>query len=364
MPTSSRPLRVVIVGTGFMARVHSRAACNAGADVIGIVGRTRERAEAAAQLLRIDNVSASLPDLLDRAEPDVVHVCTPNNSHDSHVRAALAAGAHVVCEKPLVDGRAAAESLLAAATAADVVHAVPFVYRFYPMVHRMRDMIASGELGRIRIVHGHYLQDWLADPSDANWRVDAASGGRSRTFADIGVHWCDLAEFVTGQRIARLVAQTAAVVPRCGAPPNARSTEDVVTMSFVTDAGAVGAVTLSQVSIGRKNELVIAVDGSDRAAEFAQEEPNSLWLGGRKSSSLISRGAADAGRYDVLPPGHPQGYQDAFDAFVADVYQAVAGATPEGLPTFVDGVRAATLTDAVLQSAVSGTWVEPDSLDG
>jgi predicted dehydrogenase len=233
-------------------------------------------------------------------------------------------------------------------------------HRFYPTVRDARGRVRRGDLGSLRLVHGSYLQDWLSRPEERNWRIDAALGGGSRAFGDIGVHWCDVVEFSTGQRITRLVARML-TVPRDADRP-LPDTEDAATVLFETDGAAIGAVVVSQVSPGRKNRLWFSLDGAQASLQFDQELPDSLWVGGREQNAVVHRGAeaatGDAARYTVVPVGHPQGYVDCFTAFVADVYAAAAGDPPDGLPTFDDGLRAAVVTDAVLTSAAGGGWVE------
>lgn len=263
-----------------------------------------------------------------------------------------------------------------AARAAGRVAAVPFVYRYYPIVREARERVRSGATGPLRLVHGTYLQDWLSSASDDNWRVDAELGGSSRAFADIGSHWCDLAEFVSGHRIARLSARMMTAMPErshdasraafapgdSSGPTRAVSTEDAVVMQFETGEGALGSVVVSQVSPGRKNRLWLEVDGADEALAFSQEEPETLWRGRREAATLIARDPGSlsppAARLATLPAGHPQGYADCFDAFVADAYAAIRGERPEGMPSFEDGLRAARITDAVLASAREGGWVD------
>jgi predicted dehydrogenase len=215
-------------------------------------------------------------------------------------------------------------------------------------------------VGPLRLLHGTYLQDWLSRPDDHNWRVDPSLGGGSRAFGDIGVHWCDVVEFVTGHRITRLAARML-TVPRTSGRSGS-GTEDAATVMFETDQAALGSVVVSQVSPGRKNRLWLSLDGSEASLQFDQESPDSLWVGGREQNLVVPRGAEaaspDAARYNIVPVGHPQGYLDCFTAFVADVYAAAAGNPPDGLPTFADGLRAALITDAVVTSAASGQWVE------
>jgi predicted dehydrogenase len=250
------------------------------------------------------------------------------------------------------------------------------------MVREARARVAAGELGRLRLLHGSYQQDWLLTPDDTNWRVDGALGGPSRAFADIGSHWCDLVEFAAGHRITRLLARLTTAVPERavagptshtatfspagpGAEHRSVATEDVATVLFETDGGAVGTLLVSQISPGRKNRLWFELDGEAAAVVFDQEQPEVLWIGRRDGATVLPRDPAqlapDAARLATLPAGHAQGYNDCFDLFVADTYAAIRGDAPAGLPAIGDGVRAATITDAVLASARADTWIEVPS---
>jgi len=349
--------RAGIIGAGFMGTVHAHAVRAAGGVVSRVAGRTPEEGEQAADRLLAVDVAASVDELVTADDVDAVHVCTPNHTHVALAEAALRAGKHVVCEKPLATSPEDARRLVEAATQAGVVAAVPFVYRFYPAVREARARIGEGEAGPLWLLHGSYLQDWLASADATNWRVDPALGGGSRAFGDIGVHWCDLMEFTTGHRITRLTARmSTAFTERQG-------TEDGAVVLFETDRGAMGSVVVSQVSPGHKNRLWFSFDGPVASYVFDQEVPDALWVGGVTENRIVPRGpdtltSAAATSYARLPAGHPQGYQDSFNAFVSDVYSAVAGQKPDGLPTFADGLRAAVLTQAVLDSAHDQTWVE------
>ncbi|GEN80642.1 oxidoreductase [Actinotalea fermentans ATCC 43279 = JCM 9966 = DSM 3133] len=311
--------------------------------------------------LGAERVVESFVELLADDSLDVVHICVPNALHAELAAAALDTGRAVICEKPLATTVAEASALTDRARAAGVVNAVPFVYRYHPVVRLARDRIDAGHAGALRILHGSYLQDWLSRSRDSDWRIDAARGGASRAFGDIGIHWCDLMEFVTGHRITRLVANLKTAVPE--RPDIATvTTEDMATIMFETDRGAAGSLVLSQVSPGRKNRLWFSFDGEHESLAFDQECPEQLWVGTRDDVRLLSRGvpagSTEADRLSVLPPGHPQGYQDAFTAFVADAYAALLGGSPEGRPTFADGLRAAVLTEAVLRSTREASWVD------
>ena len=353
-------LRVGIVGTGSIGGVHARAALLTGATLVGVVASTPERSVAAARALGAGSGFSSAEALIADGGIDVVHICTPNHLHLPLALAALAAGKHIVCEKPIaLDAEGAAE-IADAARESGLVATVPFAYRYYPIVREARAR-ARASLGELRVLHGGYLQDWLLEAGDDDWRVDSDLGGASRAFADIGSHWCDLIEFVSGQRIISLVAQTVIAHPERAS--SGVETEDIVTVMFRTDGGVVGTAVISQVAAGRKNHLWFELSGSEETVYFDQERPETLWAGRRRASQVIPRDfdtlAPEAAAYVTVPGGHPQGYQDCFNAFVAETYSAITGGSrADGLPTVDDGLRAAKITEAVLESARSREWVE------
>ncbi|MDH1932195.1 Gfo/Idh/MocA family oxidoreductase [Pseudomonas plecoglossicida] len=365
-------LKAVILGAGMIADIHRRAALLGGAQLVGVMASTPVRSHAVARewgtqaLATLDDLSV--------LKPDVVHICSPNGLHQQQASAAVAAGAHVICEKPMAIDVSGAERMLAQASEAKRIATVPFVYRFHPLVRELRARAQAGEFGRWQLLHGSYLQDWMISPLASNWRVDAKAGGPSRAFADIGSHWCDLMEFVTGERISSVCAATTITVaerPAGGAGSFAGNgsgrlqkveTEDAACVMFRTHSGVLGSLNVSQVSAGRKNRLWFEFDGQQRSAVFDQEQPETAWLGGVASSEILHRdpsvGAADARRLSTLPAGHAQGYGHCFEHFVADTYRAIAGENVDGLPTFADGLRSAQIVAAVVESATSGRWVE------
>ncbi|WP_353115207.1 Gfo/Idh/MocA family oxidoreductase [Microbacterium sp.] len=354
---SGTGLRAGFLGGGFMAAVHSRAARAAGARTVLLAGSTPERAALAAAELGIEKGAAGVAEAIEGS--DVVHVCTPNARHAAQTLDALAAGRHVVCEKPLATTLDDASEVAAAAADSGRVAAVPFVYRYHPMVRRARALIAAGEAGAVLTVDGAYLQDWMLRSAEANWRADTAAGGASRAFADIGSHLCDLIEFVTGDRIVALSARTRTVhADRAGTRV---VNEDLAAVVAELGNGALATLLVSQMAPGRKNGLVLEVHGSEKSVRFAQERPEELWIGGAEASQLVLREPGMPGDrgLSLVPSGHPMGYQDAFDAFIADVYAAARGEEREGMPTFADGLRAVRITTAVLASAAdAGRWVD------
>jgi len=349
------------IGGGFMASVHARSVRAARARLVGVATSSATKARLVAEDLGFERAYSDAQALIAGEGIDVVHVVTPNATHTEFARAAIAAGRHVICEKPLATSAEDALSLTEEAGAAGVVTAVPFVYRYHPLVHEARARVARGDLGRLLTIHGSYLQDWLLYDSDDDWRVDTILGGASRAFADIGSHLCDLVEFVTGDKIASLVAtKSTAITARRGR--REVLTEDAAALVVQTHSGAIGTLLVSQVAPGRKNRLSFEIAGSEESVAFDQENPETLWLGRRIGSELLMRDPAQlsgsAARLSILPAGHSLGYQDAFNAFMADAYAVAGGAERDTLPTFTDGLRAAILTEAVLASSATREWVE------
>ncbi len=371
-------IRAGVVGTGFVGTVHVQALRLLGIEVAGVVGSTPERATAKA----LAPVYASLDALLADEAIDVVHVTTPNHLHAPQVRQVLAAGKHVICEKPLATTSQESAELLALAEASGLVHCTNFNLRFFPLVHDARARVAAGEVGDVWSVHGGYLQDWLLYPTDWNWRLEPEKGGALRAIADIGSHWMDMAQFVSGRRIVELCADLATTIPvrhrpvgevetftsagdveREDAP---MATEDLGHVLVRFEGGTRGVFSVSQVSAGRKNMLHFEVDGSEGAVAWSADRHEELWLGRRgEPNGVLQRNAglmrADAAVRTHLPPGHPEGWVDTFRELYRAVYEAVAiGGMPErpDFPTFADGHDANVLCDAIARSNDERRWVE------
>jgi predicted dehydrogenase len=377
--TSSKAMRVAILGAGMIGEVHRRAALLAGADVVGVLASSPERSRAVAEAWGVERAFGSIDEVAG-SDVDAVHICTPNSSHVPYAVQLMEAGKHVLCEKPLGVSLDDARKAAAVAERTGVVNTMPFAYRFHPMVREMRARVQREDFGDVNLMHGSYLQDWLLNPRATSWRVDPAAGGPSRAFGDIGSHWCDLVEWVTGDRIASLVATTSITIKQrptataasfsaaeSDAPLIDVQTEDTALIMFRTAKDVAGSAVISQLSAGRKNRLWVEVDGMQQSAVFDQELPEQLLLGDDEGYRTLVRdpnhGSSEQRRLATLPAGHAQGYAQCFESYVADSYAAIAaqnghGERPEGLPTFADGARAAAICDAMLQSAAERTWVD------
>ena len=366
-----------IVGTGFIAAVHVEALRRLDVDVLGVVGSTPERAAEA----RLGNVYESLGELLEDDRVDVVHVTTPNHLHYPQVKEVLAAGKHVVCEKPLALTAAESGELVDLAEAAGVVNCTNFMARFYPLAQHARSLVRAGALGEIWNVHGSYLQDWLLRPTDWNWRLEPERGGDLRAIGDIGSHWLDLVQFVTGRRIVEVFADLQTVLPvrrRLAGPVQtfaqsdaegedvAIATEDLGHVLVRFDSGARGAVVVSQVSAGHKNRLAFELDGAEAALAWNSERPEELWLGSRdrpneillRDPSLLQPAAREA---TTLPGGHSEGFAETFRELYKRVYRAVENGAPlpdPQYPTFVDGHWENVLGEAIALSSRERRWID------
>ena len=379
---SLKDIKAAVVGVGFIGVAHVEALRRLGVDVVGVVGSTPERARAKAETANLPRVYDSLEAVLADPGIDVVHVASPNDVHAEQALAVLAAGKHVVCEKPLAIDSAETAQLVEAAEASGLVHAVCFNIRFYPLCHQAAAMVASGEIGPPRFVTGSYHQDWLLLDTDWNWRLVASTGGELRAVADIGSHWLDLARFITGQRIVEVMADLHTLVEVRRHPPGpvetfstASADEDLVEERMTTDDaagillrfedGARGVVSVSQVSAGRKNSVSIEVDGSESAVSWLSEEPDRLWVGHRgRPNEILQRDPAlvapEAARLIGYPGGHVEGYPDTFRALFSQVYADIEKGKPAAdpaYPTFVDGHDAVCVTEAIARSSAEGRWV-------
>jgi predicted dehydrogenase len=373
-----------LVGPGFIAAQHIEAVRRLGdVEVVAVAGSSVDSARRRAAEWFIDRAYGDYRELIADPDVDVVHNTTPNHLHLEVSLAALTARKHVISDKPLSDSAEHSRALWQAARRAGVAHVVTFNYRGNPLVQEARSMVSHGELGPLCYVHGQYLQDWLADERVYSWRLDPARGGSSSALRDIGSHWCDLAEHVTGLRIEAVLADLGTVVPEREVSRTAGGTfsrvtargrrkirvksEDLATVLLRFRGGAKGCVAIGQVLPGHKNDLQLEVCGRNASVRWLQERQNELWVGRfGQPSSVIGKDpsilSADAARYAHLPAGHQEGWADAFRNVIADAYQwiregARAQARPAALATFADGYRSDLLVEAMLAShAAGGAW--------
>src|SRR2546427_3826300 len=382
-PRSITEIGAAVVGTGFIGEVHVEALRRLGVPVRGVVGSSHARAVERAASLALPPAYESFEAMLADARVDVVHITLPNYLHYPQAKAALAAGKHVICEKPLTMTSTESAELVRLAQASGLVNAVNFNLRFYPICRHLHQLVREGGLGEVRLVSGHYLQDWLLLDTDWNWRLESELGGSLRAVADIGSHWMDLTSHVAGQRIVSVMADLKTFIPirqqpvgpvetfsaKPSGPTTARTitTEDCATILLRYESGAIGNLTISQISAGRKNTLEFEIDGSTSAAAWNSEHPDDLWIGHRgrpneilprDPAMLNPKGRATAG----LPAGHNEGFADTFKALYRAVYRAVAGQGPlePAYPTLAAGHESTLACEAVARSAREGTWASVD----
>ncbi len=347
-----------------------------------IVGRTVEAARRLGEGFSIPTITTDYTEILRDPSIDALHICTPNAQHFDMAKAALEAGKHVLCEKPLATSVAEAQELAGLAAQKQLRNCVCHNLRFYPMVQQMKALREAGELGEIFIVQGTYFQDWLLYDTDWNWRVDAKSGGPSRCMADVASHWFDMAGHVTGLPVTSLCADLQTFLPTRKRPKHAVetfankllgpddyeetavNTEDFGSVIFRMGRRARGSVTASQISAGRKNRLSIEVCGSRASVAWNQERPDELWVGHRDSGNQImlkdpslldsaARGYAD------LPGGHSEGYDDTFKQLFRRFYASIREPdTQPDYPQFTDGLRQLNILDAELESNRTRGWVD------
>jgi len=366
-----RDIRAAVVGTGFIGVVHVEALRRLGVEVTGVVGSSAGRAAEKARAAGLPDPYPSFEAMLEDPAVDVVHLTTPNHLHYPQVRDALAAGKHVVCEKPLAMTSQETGELLRLADESGLVHAVNFNLRFYAQNQEARARVQSGGIGDVRLVSGGYLQDWLLFDTDWNWRLDPAAGGALRAVGDIGSHWLDLVTYLTGRHVEAVMADLTTFIPVRKQPTGPvetfsgaaagetvdapMETEDAAGILLRLTGGARAVATVSQVSAGRRNRLSWEIDGSQAALAWHSEAPEELWIGyrDRPNELLLS----ERGDY---PPGHAEGFPDTFKRLYRNVYRAVAGGAPPDepdYPTFADGHEEALIADAIARSHAEQRWV-------
>jgi predicted dehydrogenase len=370
-----------VIGTGFIGSVHLNTLRRLGIPVVGVLGSSAARGADRARALGVAKAYGSLDELLADPAVRVVHVTSPNVAHYGQVKAILAAGKHVICEKPLAMTSAQSAEMLALARASGKVAAVCYNTRFYPLNQHAHGMMRAGDLGDLRLITGHFHQDWLAKETDWNWRLEAEEGGPLRSVSDIGTHWVDLTNFITGQKPVSVIAELATFIPERQKPlgpvetftaskgateTRTIRTDDAATILLRYGNGGRGMMSTSQVSHGRRGLLCWDISGSKASAAWSAEHPEDLWIGHREAPNQVllrdpslmnPTGAAAA----FMPGGHPEGFADTWAAFFTQVYRDV-GRGGRGADstwaTFEDGHYEMLFCDAVLASAARGAWVD------
>lgn len=377
-------IKAAVIGLGFMGRTHIQSLRRLGIVVHGVAGITPEEAQKAAEELSIPHWYKDIQEALADKQVSVVHLCTPNNLHYQHAKMALNAGKHIICEKPLALTPKESKELATIAKDKGLVTAVNYNLRFYPINQEAKARIKAGDLGTPYLIHGGYLQDWLVKKSDWNWRLEPEQGGELRVVADIGTHFMDTVSYLTGLKIKSVMAEFSTIHKTRLQPAGEVetfagkietnnsvtetpiNTEDVAILLVRFDNDALGTITLSQVSAGRKNFFWWEINGSKSSMKWDQENPNELWIGHRdQPNQLLLKDPSlfhPASRYLTgFPGGHAEGYPDTFLQVFKQVYGMVAtGKKPEDgmFATFEDGHHEMILCQAIQRSALEKRWVD------
>jgi predicted dehydrogenase len=367
-----------------MGVTHTEALRRLCIPVIGMLGIDDEETISFTHRLEIPKAYRSLDELVQEADVSVVHICTPNNLHYSMAKACLDAGKHVVIEKPLATTSQEGAELVRLAKQKQLVGAVNYSIRFYPLNQEARARIHNGQIGEPRLLHAEYCQDWLFLPTDWNWRLVAKEGGSLRVVGDIGTHVMDMLTWLTGLEITAVMAEMATFIPVRKRPLKAVETfasklgvaaetqdtpidtEDFASILLRFNNGARGVITLSQLNAGRKNAFWWEVNGSKGSMYWHQEQPNHLWMGYReKPNEILLKDPAlmqpEARSYAAYPGGHAEGYPDTFVRHFSDIYNYISKAdfsSPLSFPTLQDGYRELVLCEAIQRSFAEGKWVE------
>ncbi len=377
--------RSAVVGTGFIGPVHVEALRRAGVEVAAIIGSSPQKSREAAERLGVSIQHVTLDDVLADMSIDAVHLTTPNRYHFGQVAAVIESGKHVMCEKPLAMNSRESSELVRLAADSGAVAGVAYNIRFYPLCHEAADRVRSGAIGEVLHVTGSYVQDWLLYDTDFNWRVLAEEGGELRSVADIGTHWLDLMQFITGRRVVAVCADLQTVHASRHRPASGRAetfsdrgetpaeaemvditTDDCGCVMLRFDNGANGCLWISQTTAGRKNCLRFEIAGARAALEWNSEKSNSLWIGHRDQANqslmcdpaLMGSPAAGISSY---PGGHSEGFPDTFKQLFRSFYGHIAADSRSAsapFPTFADGHREIVLCEAILQSHRDRGWVD------
>jgi len=371
-------LQAAVIGAGFVGRAHIDALRRLGIPIRGVLGSSPERAETTREALNLPRAYRSIEEVAADPELDVVHICTPNYLHFEQASVLLRSGKHVMCEKPVAMTTRESSALIELAREYNRSNGVCYNLRYYPLCQEARARVASGMIGEPRLVHGNFLQDWLFYPTDWNWRLETQLGGDLRAVSDIGTHWLDLAQWLTGRKVVEVCGDLATVIPVRQRPrgrvetfqaagdaatdPVKISTDDYASVLLRFEANVRGSMTVSQVSAGRKAALTFEINGSEGSLAWNSEHPNELWVGNRsegnrellKDPSLMK---PEARGYAAYPGGHAEGYPDTFVQLFRDFYAHIEKGGEAQFPTFQTGHDEMVLCEAIALSAREGRWV-------
>lgn len=378
-----KKFRVGIVGIGFIGAVHIEQLRRLGnVDVVAITDSIN--AQQKAEQYFVPKGYNNFKDMINNENLDCIHICTPNNTHYEIAMYAMKNDVNVVCEKPMTCTVEEAQEMSDYAKEHGLVNAMNFNCRFYPLVYQMHSMVKKGDLGDVYTIHGGYLQDWLFFDTDYSWRLDPKASGKSRAFADIGSHWIDMVEFITGLKAVEVLADFEIFHKTRKKPLKAIDTysgmtlkpedyeeveietEDYATVLFHMNNGAHACCNISQVFAGRKNSMTVSVSGSKCSLSWDSEKSNSLWIGRRddfngevaKDPSLLNE---DTSKVISYPGGHVEGFPDTFKQNFKKIYAAIAGSKDDKVyATFNDGLREMQLCDKVIESAQKRCWISLD----
>ena len=384
-----KKIRAGIIGGGFIAQAHVEAVRRLGyIDVVAIADINQESADKVAAAMSIEKGYGDYRKMIDEAKLDTVHVLTPNSTHFPMAKYAVEKGVNVVVEKPLAMEKAEALELVKLCRENKVMNAISHNMRYYPMVKQAREMRKAGELGDIRLIHGHYLQDWLFLDTDFNWRLIAKDGGKSRAIADIGTHWLDEVMHITGQHVVEVYADLTTFIPKRKEPKVAYATystvelgpddytekeidtEDHGTLMLKFSGGAKGVFIACQVCAGRKNHIEWEINGTKKSIKWCGETPNHMWIGerGKPNGEFIKNPAImypEAAQYAQTSCGLGEGYFDTFKNLLSDYYGWLRDGKEMDeakvpFPTFLTGLMELSIVDAVLESNKKDAWVKVD----
>ncbi|MHC4753093.1 MAG: Gfo/Idh/MocA family protein [Planctomycetota bacterium] len=377
-------IKVGVIGTGFIGPAHIEALRRLGnIQVAALAECSPDLARSKAQMLGIEKYYGDYKQLLKNEDIQSVHICSPNNLHFQMAKEALKAGKHTICEKPLAISAAEAQELVELADKKDLVNAVNFNIRYYPLMRQVRAMVEKGDLGRILAVQGSYLQDWLFYQTDYNWRLEPELSGKSRAIADIGSHWMDLIEYVTCLKAREVCAEFATfhkirtkplkpVETYAGKvlqPEDYEDmpidTEDYATVLFRFENDARGVMTVNQVAAGRKNRLCFEINGSKQSIAWESETPNQIWIGKRDGNNEIMIRDPSLVYPETMalidyPGGHNEGFPDTFKQMFKQVYAYISSdrSAPVSFPTFKDGLREIVLCEKIMESNKNRAWIK------